>query len=110
MLVAARDAGIRRFVYASSSAVYGDDPTLPKWKTMSAGCFLPTAATKTINEVYAGLFCGGLMDCHAQGCAILMFLARARIPKAVMLPSPKVDGCFIEARTGVHQRRWQDEP
>jgi UDP-N-acetylglucosamine 4-epimerase len=56
MLVAARDAGIRRFVYASSSAVYGDDPTLPKVEDHVGRLLSPYAATKTINEVYAGLF------------------------------------------------------
>jgi UDP-N-acetylglucosamine 4-epimerase len=53
MLLAARDAGIRRFVYASSSAVYGDDPTLPKREETIGHCLSPYAANKRIGEIYA---------------------------------------------------------
>ena len=56
MLVAAREAGINRFVYASSSAVYGDHPTLPKTENNIGRPLSPYAATKFINEVYAGTF------------------------------------------------------
>jgi UDP-N-acetylglucosamine 4-epimerase len=42
MLVAARDARVKRFVYASSSAVYGDDPASPKVEEKSDGCSHPT--------------------------------------------------------------------
>jgi UDP-N-acetylglucosamine 4-epimerase len=56
MLLAARDAGAKRFVYASSSAVYGDDPALPKKEDHVSQSLSPYAASKTINEVYAGLF------------------------------------------------------
>lgn len=62
MMIAAHDAGIRRFVYASSSAVYGDD-TLPTKREDSIGRPLsPYAASKYIDEVYAGtmLTCYGL--------------------------------------------------
>lgn len=56
MLVAAREAGVNRFVYASSSAVYGDHPGLPKIETAIGRSLSPYAATKLINEVYAGTF------------------------------------------------------
>jgi UDP-N-acetylglucosamine 4-epimerase len=56
MLVAARDAKVQRFVYASSSAVYGDDPTLPKVEDKLGKPLSPYAATKLINEVYADAF------------------------------------------------------
>lgn len=56
MLIAARDAKVRRFVYASSSSVYGDDPTLPKQESRTGRVLSPYAATKHINEVYAGVF------------------------------------------------------
>lgn len=62
MMIAARDAGIRRFVYASSSAVYGDD-ALPTKREESIGRPLsPYAASKYIDEVYAAtmLACYGL--------------------------------------------------
>jgi UDP-N-acetylglucosamine 4-epimerase len=56
MLVAARDAKVQRFVYASSSAVYGDDPDLPKVETKIGQPLSPYAATKLMNEVYANVF------------------------------------------------------
>ena len=56
LLLAARDAGVRRFVYASSSAVYGDDVALPKVEDKIGRPLSPYAATKAMNEVYAGVF------------------------------------------------------
>jgi UDP-N-acetylglucosamine 4-epimerase len=56
MLLAARDAKVKRFVYASSSAVYGDDPGLPKVEEKVGRPLSPYAATKAINEVYANAF------------------------------------------------------
>lgn len=56
MLVAARDAHVRRFVYASSSSVYGDHPGLPKVEDKIGKPLSPYAATKYVNEVYADVF------------------------------------------------------
>ena len=56
MLVAARAAGVKRFVYASSSAVYGDSPELPKREENIGAPLSPYAATKLMNEVYATTF------------------------------------------------------
>jgi UDP-N-acetylglucosamine/UDP-N-acetylgalactosamine 4-epimerase len=56
MLVAARDAKVQRFVYASSSSVYGDDPTLPKVESRTGRVLSPYAATKLVNEIYASVF------------------------------------------------------
>ena len=56
ILLAARDAKVKRFVYASSSSVYGDDPALPKVEQNVGQPLSPYAATKAINEVYAGVF------------------------------------------------------
>jgi UDP-N-acetylglucosamine 4-epimerase len=56
MLIAAKDAGVKRFVYASSSSVYGDEPNLPKVEGREGQVLSPYAATKAINEVYAGVF------------------------------------------------------
>ncbi len=50
LLLAARDAGIKRFVYASSSSAYGDTPTLPKVETMPAQPLSPYAAAKLVGE------------------------------------------------------------
>ncbi|MDR2161319.1 MAG: SDR family oxidoreductase [Desulfovibrio sp.] len=56
MLVCARDACIRRFVYAASSSTYGDDPSLPKREDRIGRPLSPYALTKYVNELYAGVF------------------------------------------------------
>ncbi|MBP1762996.1 MAG: Vi polysaccharide biosynthesis protein VipB/TviC [Firmicutes bacterium] len=56
MLVAAKMAKIKRFVYASSSSVYGDHPGLPKVEAEIGKPLSPYAVTKTVNELYAGVF------------------------------------------------------
>jgi UDP-glucose 4-epimerase len=56
VLVAARDAGIKRVVYASSSSVYGDSPTLPKREDMTPDPLSPYGAQKLFGEVYCKLF------------------------------------------------------
>ena len=56
MLIAARDAGVKRFVYASSSSVYGDHPALPKVEDRTGNPLSPYAVTKAVNELYASVF------------------------------------------------------
>jgi nucleoside-diphosphate-sugar epimerase len=56
MLLAARDSGVRRFIYASSSSVYGDSPTLPKRETMEPNPLSPYAAEKLSGEHYLRIF------------------------------------------------------
>jgi UDP-N-acetylglucosamine 4-epimerase len=56
MLVAARDANVRRFVYAASSATYGDHPALPKVEETIGDPLSPYAVTKRLNELYAQVF------------------------------------------------------
>ncbi|MDN3658741.1 SDR family oxidoreductase [Ferruginibacter paludis] len=56
MLKAAADNKVEQFVYASSSSVYGDEPTLPKVESRVGNCLSPYAATKKTNELYAQVF------------------------------------------------------
>jgi UDP-glucose 4-epimerase len=56
LLVAARDACARRFVYASSSSVYGDNPQLPKVETMTPAPLSPYAVSKLAGEYYCRIF------------------------------------------------------
>lgn len=56
MLVAARDAGVRSFVYAASSSTYGDEPSLPKLEDRIGKPLSPYAVTKYVNELYADVF------------------------------------------------------
>lgn len=56
VLLAARDAGVRRVVYAASSSAYGDQPTLPKVETMTPDPLSPYAIAKLAGEMYARAF------------------------------------------------------
>lgn len=56
MLVAAKEAGVKRFVYAASSATYGDHPKLPKVEDEIGRPLSPYALTKYVNELYADVF------------------------------------------------------
>ena len=56
MLVASRDAGVKRFVYAASSSTYGDSENLPKIEDVIGKPLSPYAITKYVNELYAEIF------------------------------------------------------
>ena len=56
LLTAAKDAPVRRFVYASSSSVYGDHPALPKIEGQEGSLLSPYAATKAANELFANVY------------------------------------------------------
>jgi UDP-N-acetylglucosamine 4-epimerase len=56
ILTSAKDNGVKRFVYASSSSVYGDSQELPKVESRTGNLLSPYAVTKMVNELYAGVF------------------------------------------------------
>ena len=56
MLTAAKENGVKRFVYASSSSVYGDSQELPKVESRTGNLLSPYAVTKYVNELYMGVF------------------------------------------------------
>lgn len=56
MMEAARQSGVKKFVYASSSSVYGDEPNLPKTEGREGNVLSPYALTKKINEEYGKLY------------------------------------------------------
>ena len=56
MLVAAKDSGVKRFVYASSSSVYGDNKDLPQVEDRTGRALSPYAVSKSVNEQYARVF------------------------------------------------------
>jgi UDP-N-acetylglucosamine 4-epimerase len=56
MLIAARDAKVKRFIYAASSSTYGDHPSLPKKEDVIGKPLSPYAVTKYVNELYADVF------------------------------------------------------
>lgn len=58
MLIASKDARVKRFVYASSSSTYGDSPILPKVEDQTGNLLSPYAVSKYTNELYAKAFAG----------------------------------------------------
>ncbi len=56
MLIASRDAGVKRFIYAASSSTYGDSISLPKIESVIGKPLSPYAITKYVNELYAEIF------------------------------------------------------
>ena len=56
MMTASKDNGVKRFVYASSSSVYGDSEELPKVEARTGNLLSPYAVTKYVNELYMGVF------------------------------------------------------
>lgn len=56
MAFAAAETGVKKFVYASSSSVYGDEPSLPKTEERLGNCLSPYAVSKKTNELYATVF------------------------------------------------------
>lgn len=69
MLVAARDAGVGRFVYAASSSTYGDAPELPKVEDRIGRPLSPYAVTKYLDEIYADVFA----RCYGTGAIGLRY-------------------------------------
>ena len=79
MLIATRDAGIKRFVYASSSSVYGDSPELPKVEERTGKVLSPYAITKLVNEEYARVF-GNLYGMETIGLRYFNVFGRRQDP------------------------------
>jgi UDP-N-acetylglucosamine 4-epimerase len=69
MLLEAKEAGVKRFVYASSSSVYGDHPGLPKVEEQVGECLSPYAVSKKTNELYAAVF----SKCYGIECIGLRY-------------------------------------
>jgi UDP-N-acetylglucosamine/UDP-N-acetylgalactosamine 4-epimerase len=69
ILIAAKEQNIKRVVYASSSSVYGDHPVLPKVEENTGNVLSPYAATKAIDEIYAGVF----TRCYNMECIGLRY-------------------------------------
>ena len=79
MITAARDAGVKRFVYASSSSVYGDHPALPKLEENTGNPLSPYAVTKKVNELYAKVF-GELYGMQTIGLRYFNVFGRRQDP------------------------------
>ncbi|GAB3203691.1 UDP-N-acetylglucosamine 4-epimerase [Pontibacter aydingkolensis] len=93
ILVAARDAGIRRMVYAASSSTYGDHPDLPKVEAKIGNPLSPYAITKYVNELYATVF-SKTYDFHTVGLRYFNVFGPKQNPNG---PYAAVIPLFIEA-------------
>lgn len=88
MLEASRQNGVKKFVYASSSSVYGDEPNLPKQEGREGNVLSPYALTKKVNEDYARLYTE-LYDLDTYGLRYFNVFGRRQDPDgsyAAVLP------------------------
>ncbi len=110
MLIAAKDEGIKRFVYAASSSTYGDSKQLPKVEENIGMPLSPYAVTKYVNELYAHVF-GSLHDMETIGLRYFNVFGRrqdpngayaAAIPKFILAfmnhESPTIHGDGTQTR------------
>lgn len=80
MLVAARDANVKRFIYAASSSTYGDSENLPKVEHIIGKPLSPYAITKYVNELYADIF-KNAYDLNTVGLRYFNVFGRKQDPK-----------------------------
>ncbi|MRR19985.1 SDR family oxidoreductase [bacterium] len=80
MIIATRDAGIKRFVFASSSSVYGDSTELPKVEERTGKVLSPYAITKMVNEEYARIF-GAIYGMETIGLRYFNVYGRRQDPE-----------------------------
>ncbi|HVI48413.1 MAG TPA: SDR family oxidoreductase [Chitinophaga sp.] len=80
VLVAARDARVKRMVYAASSSTYGDHPGLPKQEDLIGNPLSPYAVTKYVNELYANVF-SKVYDFHTIGLRYFNVFGPRQNPK-----------------------------
>jgi UDP-N-acetylglucosamine 4-epimerase len=98
MLVAARDNGIKRFVYAASSSTYGDHPDLPKKEDKIGRPLSPYAVTKFVNELYADVF-ARIYGIESIGLRYFNVFGKRQDPNgAYAAVIPKWIGLFLESK------------
>jgi UDP-N-acetylglucosamine 4-epimerase len=98
MLVAARDNGIKRFVYAASSSTYGDHPDLPKKEDQIGHPLSPYAVTKFVNELYADVF-ARIYGIESIGLRYFNVFGKRQDPNgAYAAVIPKWIGLFLESK------------
>jgi len=93
MLVASKDAKVKRFVYAASSSTYGDHTAIPKVEHIIGEPLSPYAVTKYVNELYASVF-SKIYDFHAVGLRYFNVFGGRQNPKG---PYAAVIPLFMEA-------------
>ena len=106
----AAQAGIRRFVYASSSSVYGDSQTLPKLEPDLGRPLSPYAVTKLANELYASVY-GALHGMETVGLRYFNVFGPRQDPEgAYAAVIPKWVAAMIRGERGADPRHGRDQP
>jgi len=101
MLVASRDAGVKRFVYAASSSTYGDSESLPKVEDKIGNPLSPYAVTKYVNELYADVF-SKTYGLETIGLRYFNVFGRKQDPHgAYAAVIPKFVGAFMKGESPV---------
>jgi UDP-N-acetylglucosamine 4-epimerase len=96
MLVASRERGVKRFIYAASSSTYGDHADLPKMEDRIGRPLSPYAVTKYVNELYAGVF-ANIFDLECIGLRYFNVFGRRQDPNAAYAAViPKWMNRFLE--------------
>ncbi|CAO5675701.1 MAG: UDP-N-acetylglucosamine 4-epimerase [Holosporales bacterium] len=114
MLIAARDNAVKRFIYASSSSVYGDEPTLPKKEGKEGNLLSPYAVSKSVNELYAknfytvyglptiGLRYFNVFGKHQDPYSIYAAVIPVFIEKLLKNEAPTIFGDGLQSRDFTH--------
>ena len=110
MLVAARDAKVRRMVYAASSSTYGDHPGLPKVEDRIGNPLSPYAVTKLVNELYAECFCPHLRLQNHRPALFQHFRPAPGPGRRLCRGHPQMVCRSAQGRAGLHQRRRRNQP
>lgn len=99
MLVASRDAGVKRFIYAASSSTYGDSESLPKVEHTIGKPLSPYAITKYVNELYAEIF-SNTYNLETIGLRYFNVFGRRQDPNgAYAAVIPKFVGQFMKGES-----------
>ena len=110
MLVAARDAGVTRFVYAASSSTYGDHPGLPKREDTIGRPLSPYAVTKYVNELYADVF-ARTYGVESIGLRYFNVFGPRQDPgRGLCGRNTLLDQGADQGRNGPHQRQRRNQP
>jgi len=109
VLVAARDAKVKRVVYAASSSAYGDTPTLPKHEAMTPNPISPYAVAKLASELYMISF----YRCYGLETVCLRYFNIFGPRRILLRPTPACSQSSASrccAGAAHHLRRWRDQP
>jgi len=101
---------LKRFVFASSSAVYGDEPGSPKVEDKIGSPLSPYAASKIMNEIYAGVFARAYDFSFCRAAVFQCFGPRQDPEGAYAAVIPKWIRVTARSRTDVHQWRRGNQP